>query len=85
VVGLGKSAASALRVHDLLKERIVLSLGTAATALDVSFPTVAKAMENLEKLGFVKEFTGKQRNRVFSYEPYMKILHEGTESIKAGE
>jgi Fic family protein len=82
---LGKSAASALRVHDLLKERIVLSLGTAATELDVSFPTVAKAMENLEKLGFVKEFTGKQRNRVFSYEPYMRILHEGTEPIKAGE
>jgi Fic family protein len=85
IQGLGKSAASALHVHDLLKERIVLSLGTAATELDLSFPTVAKAMENLEKLGFVKEFTGKQRNRVFSYEPYMKILHEGTEPIKQAD
>ncbi|MCX6908322.1 MAG: Fic family protein [Verrucomicrobia bacterium] len=78
---LGKAASSALRVHDLLRERVVLSLAVAAKELNVSFPTVNKAMLNLEKLGFVKEFTGRQRNRLFSYEPYLKILRQGTEPM----
>ena len=79
IATLGKAAASALRVHDLLRERVVLSLAVAAKELNVSFPTVNTAMLNLEQLGFVKEFTGRQRNRLFSYEPYLKILRAGTE------
>jgi Fic family protein len=78
IQGLGKGATSALRVHDLLKERGVLSLAIAAKTLKLSFPTVAKAMANLEKAGFVREYTGKQRNRMFSYQPYVEILDEDT-------
>ncbi|MFQ5839885.1 MAG: Fic family protein [Candidatus Methylomirabilales bacterium] len=78
---LGKGAASALRVHDLLKKRVVLSVGTAQKELRVSFPTVNKAIANLQKLGFVREFTGKQRHRLFCYDPYLKVLAEGTEKI----
>jgi len=33
-------------------------------------------MANLEKLGLVREFTGKQRDRLFCYEPYLKALNE---------
>ena len=33
----------------------------------------------LASLGIVREFTGRQRNRVFAYDPYMSILNEGTE------
>jgi Fic family protein len=76
---LGRAAASALRVHDLLKERGILSLTTAQKELQVSFPTVNTAMNNLQKLGLVKEFTGKQRDRLFSYDPYVQVLSEGTE------
>lgn len=75
---LGKGAASALRLHDLLKERVFLNLATAEKSLHVSFPTVSKAMENLQRIGIVRESTGLKRNRVFCYEPYMKILAEGT-------
>ncbi|MDD5224202.1 MAG: hypothetical protein PHE84_09440 [bacterium] len=38
-----------------------------------------KAMENMQKLGFVREFSGKRRTRLYLYEPYLKILSEGTE------
>jgi Fic family protein len=76
---LGKSAASALSVHDLLKERVILSLGAAEKELNLTFPTVSNAVSNLEKLGIVSEFTGKQRNRLFSYQPYLDILAQGTE------
>jgi Fic family protein len=82
IQGLGKSAASALRVHDLLKERVILSLGSAEKELKLTFPTVSNAIFNLQELGIVKEFTGKQRNRLFSYQPYLDILGQGTEMKK---
>ena len=74
IQALGKSASSALRIHDLLKERVILSLGNAEEGLKLSFLTVAKAMANLERLGIVKEFTGKQRHRLFSYHSYLDLL-----------
>jgi Fic family protein len=79
---LRKSAASALRVHDLLKERVFLSVGTAQKELKLTFPTVSNAMENLEKLGIIKEFTGKQRNRLFSYDPCLQLLTDNTTTSK---
>jgi len=78
---IGKAAGSALRVHELLKKRIILSLPIAQAELKLSFPAVNKAMANLEKLGVVREFTGKQRDRLFCYEPYLKVLNEGKEVI----
>ena len=42
----------------------------------MSFPAVDKAME---KIGIVREITGQQRNRVFSYDRYLAILNEGTD------
>ena len=83
IQNLGKSAASALRVHDLLKARVFLSLANAERDLDLSFPTVANAMANLEKLGIVKEVTGKRRHRLFSYDSYLEILGQGTDSPNA--
>lgn len=76
---LRKATASALRVHDLLKKRVILSLPAVEKELQLSFPSVNRAMLNLEKLGVVREFTGKQRNRLFCYQPYLDILTEGTE------
>ena len=36
-------------------------------------------MRALERLGVVRELTGKKRNRLFGYEEYLSILNEGTE------
>jgi len=38
-----------------------------------------KAVANLQKLGIVKEVTGKRRGRLFAYTRYMDILNRGTE------
>jgi len=76
---LGRATGSALRVHDLLKKRVILSVAEASTALEISFPAVDKAMVNLQGLGLVRELTGKPRNRLFCYDPYWKVLSEETE------
>lgn len=77
IKGLGRSKFTALRVHDLFKKRCILSLPVISRELGVSFPTANKTLTRLQQLGFVKEMTGKRRHRVFSYEPYLRILQEG--------
>jgi len=77
IEGLGRSRDTALRVHDLFKKRCILSLPVVSKELGVSFPTANKTLGKLQQLGFVKEITGKQRHRVFSYEPYLRMLQEG--------
>ena len=76
---LGRAAASALQVYDLLKAGGVVSLTQAQEKLRVTYPTVNKAIMNLQRLGIAREFTGRERNRIFSYDPYLKIITEGTE------
>ena len=81
ILKLGSGAPSALALHEFLKRRPITSIGKAAKALDLSFPTVATVLKNLEKLRLVKETSGQARNRMFAYDPYLKILNEGTEPL----
>jgi Fic family protein len=80
IEGLGRSKGTALRLHDLFKKRCILSAPVVRKELGVSFPTANKTLRKLVQLGFVKEITGKQRHRVFSYEPYLQMLQEGMEA-----
>ncbi len=78
IKGIGRAAESAMAVFDLLKKRCLVSLPVVQSELKVTFPTANKALLNLKKLGFVKEITGKRRDRIYSYEPYLKVLQMGT-------
>lgn len=78
---LGRPAASALRLHQLLQERAITSIRGAAKNLSLSQPTVIAAIKHLEQLGMVREQTGRRRNRLFVYDQYLKILSEGTEPL----
>lgn len=79
--GIGRAASSALRVHHLLQTRPMLSIPAAAVALTLSPPTVTKCFRHLEQLGIVREFTGRQRDRLFVYDRYVKALELGTEPL----
>jgi len=76
----GRVAGSALRVHDVLKERPVISLQDITRRAALSFPAASSGMALLEDVGIAKELTGKKRNRVFGYSRYLAILAEGTET-----
>jgi Fic family protein len=78
IKGIGRAAESAMAVFDLLKKRCLVSLPVVQRELKVTFPTANKALLNLKRLGFVKEITGKRRDRIFSYDPYLKVLQMGT-------
>jgi Fic family protein len=77
----GRTAGSALRVHDVLKERPLAGLQEVSRRARLSFPASASGMKLLISLGIVRELTGKRRNRIFGYDRYLKILSEGTEPL----
>ena len=75
----GRRAGSALRVHEALKARPLLSMPAVCRRTKLSFPAASSAMELLAELRIARELTGKRRNRLFVYEPYLSILSEGME------
>ncbi len=81
VENLGRKAVSAHRVHDLLQRHPITTIRSATKQLNLTAPTVRSAIESLEQLGIVREITGKQRDRIYVYDRYVKILDEGTEPI----
>jgi len=81
IEGLGRPAASALRVHQLLQQKPIIAIPDAARETGMSAPTVAKSIQHLRDLGLLREITGKQRGRMFVYSDYLGILSQGTEPI----
>jgi Fic family protein len=81
IEALGRRAGSALRLHDLLKARPLLSVAAATERLNLSHPTVGSAIARLVALGILRETTGRQRGRVFAYGRYIDILSRGTEPL----
>lgn len=80
---LGRSALSALRVHEFMQKKPLINIGVAARALNLSIPTVSAALQRLEELAIAKETTGKERDRIFAYTRYLEIVSAGTEPIQA--
>ena len=76
---LGRRAGSALRVHQSLVERPAGDIRHLARRTGLSAPTVAAVLRVLEDLDIVREVTGRQRGRIFTYERYLAVLREGTE------
>ncbi len=75
----GRRAGSALRVHEVLQERPILTIPETCRRTGLSFPAVSAALGLLEEARLVREITGFRRNRVYVYDEYLKILNEGVE------
>ena len=75
----GRKTGSALRVHEALKSRMLLSIPVTRLDTGLSYQATASAMDLLVTLGIAREITGKRRNRLYVYDRYLAILNEGTE------
>ncbi|HKI92546.1 MAG TPA: Fic family protein [Gaiellaceae bacterium] len=76
---LGRASGSALRLHELAIRQIVFRIPAAAKTLALSKVTVANTAAHLERLGIVREVTGRSRNKLFVYGKYLAVLEEGTQ------
>jgi Fic family protein len=66
--------AHAIQFLDYLFERPVTNVGAAQGALGVSWPTASKLVQQFLVRGVLREMTGMKRNRVYRYEPYLRLF-----------
>ena len=76
-----RAPASALRVHQALKEYPIASIHSVMERTSLSFNAASSGMRILEELDIAQEVTGQRRNRLFGYQRYIDILSEGTEPL----
>jgi Fic family protein len=77
IIGHKRSTVAAIELLDNLAVHPVVTVPRTAKLLDITPPTARKAVELLETLGVLRETTGKQRDRVYAYHEYMRILAGG--------
>jgi Fic family protein len=74
IAGLGRPAPSALAVHQAMQKQPLATSGALVDATGLTAATVNKSLGHLARLGIVAELTRRQRDRVFSYRRYVKLL-----------
>ncbi len=75
---LGRPAGSALRVYEVLRRRIVVSIPGVAKEAGVTWPTAKASLDRLRALKIVAESTGRRRDRLYTYTRQLEILNRGT-------
>lgn len=66
--------AHAIQALDHLYERPVINVAALEEALNVSWPTANKLVQQFQEKGLLEEMTGFRRNRVFRYGPYLRLF-----------
>jgi Fic family protein len=65
-----------LQIYEHLRARVAIRIPETAEACGSTKPTVARALDDLERLGIAREVTGKPRNRLYVYQRYLDILNK---------
>jgi len=79
IAEFGRTAGSLLQVHRVLKERPIASASWITTQTGLAPATVNMCLRQLEEAQLVYELTGRKRNRLYSYQHYLRILNEETD------
>lgn len=75
---LGRVKNNTMLVFNYLEKNPIIEIKKTASALDISFNTVANAVKRLVAMGILVQSSNANRNRTFSYEEYLRILRRGT-------
>jgi len=71
---LGKRGADARILLDYLYKNPIVSPAVTINLIEKTPQTAYNLIADLEKLGILKEITGAQRNKLFSFESYIKLF-----------
>lgn len=73
---LGRRASTAYELHDHLFSSPAVNARRAQEVLSVSQPTANRLLNDLERLGLLREWTGRQRGRSWIYQDYFEIFRD---------
>ncbi len=71
---LGKRASLGEELMNYLYRKPLVDVNEIAEVLNVNITTANRLVQEMEKLGILKEKTGFKRNRVFVFEKYMQLF-----------
>ncbi len=74
VMTLGKRVVNARQLLNLLYRKPVVTASDIEQAIDVSTPTANALIRDFQKLGILREITGQQRGRTYSFDRYLKLF-----------
>ena len=77
---MGRQAPSILLVQEALQAKPLATIATLTQSTGLTTPTVTRALGELQKLGIVRETTGRARGRIFAYARYLDALNAETEA-----
>jgi Fic family protein len=78
IENMGRSSRNVMRLFTYLEKNPIIEMQKTATALSLSFNTIASAVSRLCEEGILVQTSNVRRNRTFSYEAYLEILRSGT-------
>ena len=74
---MGRRAGTAMLLLDELLKLPLVRIKTVERKLNVTQPTATGLLESLVELGILRETTGRQRYRVYSYDAYLSLFPGG--------
>lgn len=74
IQSLGRRAPNARAALAFLYRRPAIAAGELEHAIGVSKPTAHALVKDLERLNLLKEVTGQMRDRLYLFEPYLKLF-----------
>ena len=74
IVNLGSGAANGLRVLESLYRRPIFNVSDVSDVTGLSLQAANNLTRRLVELQLVTEVTGRRRNRVFRYDPYIALF-----------
>ncbi len=77
---LGAGAANALILLEELYWRPIISVQSAAKVTRRTYANANRLVRRFEELGLLKEITGRKRNRRYSYEHYLELFENLTDT-----
>ena len=72
------SSVYGIKLIDLLFETPLVSVKDISGKLNISKESANELVKKFEKIGILKEITGKQRYKKYSFKEYIKIMARGT-------
>jgi Fic family protein len=77
---MGRQAPTILLVQEALQAKPLATIATLTQSTGLTTPTVTQALSELQKLGIVRETTGRARGRIFAYVRYLDALNAEIET-----
>jgi len=81
---MGRQAPTILLVQEALQAKPLATIATLTQSTGFTTPTVTQALGELQKLGIVRETTGRARGRIFAYVRYLDALNAEKQQTISG-